>query len=203
MKEFILPCRDLVVHPGMTVPIYIDNSVSVSCIESAATATQKIVLVPQHVSTYPTNPDDIYEYGTIGDIVQVLRMPDGAVHAIIRTTDVVKLGNITVTDGIFSADTEIIPMLNDAEDERTLVMREKIFDTMQTMNAFRKLKIDKLRSVIQNYPMPAFIDSVMQSAEVDTDYAIRVLITPSWYEKMVMLKLTQLEEKSHLSTYPQ
>jgi ATP-dependent Lon protease len=78
-------------------------------------------------------------------------------------------------------------MGDDIADERTILMRDKIFEMVQAMSLFRKLKMDKLRSVIQNYPMPAFIDSMLQTAEIDTDVAIQILITPSWYDKMVML----------------
>ena len=198
MKEYILPCRDLVVHPEMTVPIYIDNPISISCIETATGMTQRVVLAPQHGAAYPTTPDDIYEYGTIGDIVQILRMPDGSVHSIIRTTNVVKLDNISVVDGVFCADTESIPMGDDMTDERTILMREKIFDTIQSISTFRKLKMDKLRGVIQNYPMPAFVDSVLQTMDIDTDTALRVLTIPSWYDKMVMLyeKIKLIQETS-------
>lgn len=198
MKEYILPCRDLVVHPDMTVPLYIDNPISISCIETATGMTQRVVLVPQHSGSYPAAPDDIYEYGTIGDIVQILRMPDGAVHSIVRTTNVVKLSNITVVDGVFCADTETIPMGDDIADERTVLMRENIFEIIQSLTTFRKLKIDKLRGVIQNYPMPAFIDSVLQTMDIDTDSAIRVLTTPGWYDKMVMLyeKIKLIQETS-------
>ena len=187
MKEYILPCRDLVVHPEMTVPIYIDNPVSINAIETAANKRQRIVLAPQHSAAYPSSAADIYEYGTIGEIAQILRMPDGAIHAIIRTTNVVQMSEITVSDGIFSARINEIPMVPDMDDERTVQIREKIFDNIQAMANFRKFKIDKLRNVIQNYPMPAFVDSVIQTMELDTDTAIKILITPSWYDKMVLL----------------
>ena len=187
MKEFILPCRDLVVHPGMTVPIYIDNLVSIACIESAVAAHQNVILAPQHGTAYPSAPGDLYEYGTIGEIAQVLRMPDGSLHTVIRTTMVVRMKNISVDNGIFTSDVDIVPMGDDIADERTILMRDKIFEMVQAMSLFRKLKMDKLRSVIQNYPMPAFIDSMLQTAEIDTDVAIQILITPSWYDKMVML----------------
>ena len=82
MKQYILPFRDLVVSQGLTVPIYIDNAMSVACIEAAAREGQKIVITAQHSWAYPALPDDIYDVGTIGEIAQVLRMPDGALHAI-------------------------------------------------------------------------------------------------------------------------
>ena len=200
MKEYILPSRDLVVHPDMTVPLYLDNPISISCIESATGMTQRVVIVPQHSVSYPALPDDIYEYGTIGDILQILRMPDGNIHAIIRTTGVVRLNNISVIDGVFCADTEKVPMGDDIADERTILMREKIFETIQSISSFRKLKMDKMRGVIQNYPMPAFVDSVLQTMEIDTDTAVRVLTTPSWYDKMVILyeKIKIIQETSKI-----
>ena len=187
MKEYILPCRDLVVHPGMTVPLHIDNPVSIACIEGTVAARGRIIIAPQHSIAYPMMPTDIYEYGTIGDIAQVLRMPDGTIHTVIRTTDAVKMTNITVENGIFSSEIECIPMADDMNDERTLLLRDSILETIQNTATFRKFKIDKLRSVIQSYPIPAFVDSVIQTAEIDTDTAIKILITPSWYDKMVML----------------
>ncbi|MBR6363591.1 MAG: AAA family ATPase [Alphaproteobacteria bacterium] len=187
MKEYILPCRDLVVHPQMTVPIYIDNPISINAIETVANTRQRIILAPQHSVAYPAVASDVYEYGTIGEIAQILRMPDGAIHAVIRTTSVVKMAEISVNDGVFSARVTEIPMANDMDDERTIQLREKIFDTIQAMANFRKLKTDKLRNVIQNYPMPAFVDSIIQTTEMDTDTAIKILTTPSWYDKMVLL----------------
>ena len=187
MKEFILPCRDLVVHPEITVPIYIDNPVSIACIESAVASHGRIVLAPQHSMTYPTSKGDIYQYGTLGDIAQVLRMPDGTIHAVIRTTNVVKMTDISINDGVFSADVEYIPMADDMTDGRTTLLREKIFDNVQAISVFRKFRVEKLRNIIQNYPLPAFVDSILQTTEIDTDAAIKVLITPSWYEKMQLL----------------
>ena len=187
MKEYILPCRDLVVHPGMTVPIYVDNPISIACVDIAANTRQRIIIAPQHSIAYPSSPDDMYEYGTIGEIAQVLRMPDGSIHTVIRTTNVVKISDIEINDGVFSARVIEVPMDNDMDDERTVQLREKIFETVQSMSLFRKFKVDKLRSVIQNYPMPAFIDSIIQTMEIGTNTALKILTTPSWYEKMVML----------------
>ncbi len=188
MKQFILPLRDLVVHPSLTVPVYIDNPVSVACVEAAMNASKQLVLVPQHSWAYPNAVGDIYTVGTIGDIVQVLRMPDGAVHAIVRTTGVVTLADINVTDGIFTAETMPVEIADDMNTETTIALRDKIADTLQTMAAsIRKFKMDKLRNVIQNYPLPAFVDSVVEMADIDTDNALKILCAPSWQEKMVLL----------------
>ena len=187
MKNYILPFRDLVVHPGLTVPIYVDNPASVSCVEAAAQQNQQLVIAAQHSWSYPSSPDDIYDVGTIGDIVQVLRMPDGALHAIVRTTSVVRLADIGIENGLFMANVSPIEIVDDSAMEQTIALRDKVAENMQALSMSKKFKLDKLRAIIQNYPMPAFIDSVIQAAEIDTDDAVRILCATSWREKLVML----------------
>ena len=187
MKNYILPFRDLVVHPGLTVPIYVDNPASVSCVEAAAQQNQQLVIAAQHSWSYPSSPEDIYDVGTIGDIVQVLRMPDGALHAIVRTTSVVRLADIGIENGLFMANVSPIEIVDDSAMEQTIALRDKVAENMQTLSMSKKFKLDKLRAIIQNYPMPAFIDSVIQTAEIDTNDAVRILCATSWREKLVML----------------
>ena len=187
MKEYILPVRDLVVHPGLTVPVYVDNALSVACIEAAAKNNQTIVLCPQHAWAYPANADDIFTTGTRGNIAQILHMPDGAIHAIIRTTDVVDLHDITITNGIFTGDVSPVEMIDDSGLEQTIALRDKLADAMQVLSTHHKFKMEKLRAVIQNYPMPAFIDSVIQTAGIDTDIAVNILKMKTWREKLVAL----------------
>lgn len=189
MKYYILPFRDLVVSPGMTVPALIDNPMSVTCIKTAINNdNSKIVLVPQHTWAYPTSVEDIYSVGTIGDVIQILNMPDGAMHIIVKTTDAVSMRNIEINNGIFTCETDIIPTVDDMNDEQTVVLRDILADNMQALGATtRKFKMDKLRNVVSNYPLPAFIDSVIQTAGIDTDVAVKILCTPSWKEKMTIL----------------
>ncbi len=187
MKEYILPLRDLVMHPGLTVPVLIDNPMSVACIEAAAKNRQKIVLTAQHTWGYPTNPEDIYDIGTIGDIAQILRMPDGSVHVMIRTTDAVTLADITVENGIFTGAATPIEIMDDAHAEQTMALRDKVAKNLQMLSGNRKIKMDKLRSIIQDYPLPAFIDSVIQIMDIDTDAAIKILCANTWQKKLVIL----------------
>ncbi|MBR3930128.1 MAG: AAA family ATPase [Alphaproteobacteria bacterium] len=189
MKKFILPFRDLVVSPGLTVPVLVDNQMSVSAIKAAANAgQQQLVLVPQHSWSYPSAVADIYAVGTIGDVVQVLSMPDGAIHILVRTTDAVKLNNIEINNGIFTADIDKIVIADDMNAEQTLALRDIVAENMSALAASsRRFKMDKLRNVMENYPMPAFVDAVVQTADIDTDDAVRVLQAKSWAEKLTIL----------------
>lgn len=187
MKEYILPVRDLVVHPGLTVPVYVDNPTSIACIEAATKDTQRLVLCPQHAWSYPSNIDDIFQIGTIGNIAQVLHMPDGAIHAIIHTTNVVNLSDISINNGVFTGEISNVELLDDSEFEQTIALRNKVMDAMQILSNQHKFKIEKLHAVVQNYPMPAFIDAVVQFIHLDTDIAVDILKMKTWREKLIAL----------------
>lgn len=187
MKEYILPVRDLVVHPGLTVPVYVDNPVSIDCIESAVSQNHTLVLCPQHSWTYPSTPDDIFTVGTLGEIAQVLRMPDGAVHAIIKTNTVVNLSDITVDRGVFSGEILPIEISDDYNSDQNIALRDKIMDELQILSTHHKAKIDKIQAIIQNYPVPAFVDAVMQMIHIETGIAVEILKKPTWRDKLITL----------------
>lgn len=186
MKEYILPFRDLVVHPGITVPVYIDNQMSVNCIENAIKNGKRLILAPQHSWNYPASPDDLFETGTICEIIQLLNMPEGAINVILRTMSAVNLTDISVENGIFSGNAEPITLMADDASDETLALRDRIVENMQSLAMTKKFKMDKLRNVIQNYPLPAFLDAVIQMAHLETEVAIKILRTPSWREKMIL-----------------
>ncbi|MDW3024193.1 MAG: AAA family ATPase [Alphaproteobacteria bacterium] len=189
MKKYILPFRDLVVSPGQPVPVLVDNHLSVNCIKTAAnTGQQQLILVPQRSWAYPSSVNDIYTIGTIGDVIQVLSMPDGAVHLLVRTTDAVSISDIEINDGIFSGQATPIVVQDDMNTEQTLALRDVLADNMRSLAiSTHKFKMDKLRNVIENYPLPAFVDAVIQTADVSTDVAVQVLGATSWKDKLTIL----------------
>ena len=187
MKEFILPVRDLVVHPGLTVPVYVDSPLSIVCIEAATKDKKRLVLCAQHSWSYPSSAEQLFSVGTIGDIAQVLHMPDGAIHAIIQTTNVVNISDISIDNGVFSGNITPIEILDDSEFEQTVALRDKVTESMRVLSSNRKFKIEKLHAVIQNYPIAAFVDAVIQMANIDTDIAVDILKMKTWREKLIAL----------------
>ena len=187
MKEYILPVRNLVVHPGLAVPVYVDNPLSVACIETATNKNKKVVLCPQRTWGYPANAQDLFTTGTIGDIVQALHMPDGAIHLIIRTTNIVDLTNIENNNGIFVGDTNVIDMLDDSGFDQTIALRDKVMDAMQMLSNRHKFKTEKFQTIVKNYPMAAFVDSVIQTANVDIEMAVNILRMKTWHRKLMAL----------------
>jgi len=84
-KVPLLPLRDVVVFPYMIVPLFVGREKSISALESAMKYENEIFLVAQK-SAQKDDPteDDIYRIGTIAVIIQLLRLPDGTVKALVE-----------------------------------------------------------------------------------------------------------------------
>lgn len=86
LKKFpLLPLRDIVVFPNMVVPLFIGRSKSVLALESAMESDRLIFLAAQRNSrTEEPEPDEIYSVGTLCQIIQLLRLPNGTVKVLVE-----------------------------------------------------------------------------------------------------------------------
>ncbi len=81
----MMPIRDMVIFPHMMTPFVVGRESSVRALEEALSADRKIFLATQHdASVDEPNADDIYETGTIGNIVQSVKMPDGNIKVLVE-----------------------------------------------------------------------------------------------------------------------
>ena len=81
----LIPLRDIVVFPNMVAPLFVGRDKSVKALEDAMNNDKEIILVTQRDSAID-DPEykDIYEVGTLGKILQLLRLPDGTVKVLIE-----------------------------------------------------------------------------------------------------------------------
>lgn len=81
----LLPLRDIIVFPHMVVPLYVGRKKSVAALEHAMATDKDLLLCAQKKAknNEPT-PEDIYEFGTLGTIIQLLRLPDGTVKLLVE-----------------------------------------------------------------------------------------------------------------------
>lgn len=81
----LLPLRDVVVFPYMIVPLFVGREKSISALESAMKYEKAIFLVAQrNAENDDPSEEDIYSIGTVGSIIQLLRLPDGTVKALVE-----------------------------------------------------------------------------------------------------------------------
>ncbi|MBY0406197.1 MAG: LON peptidase substrate-binding domain-containing protein [Rickettsiales bacterium] len=81
----VLPLRDIVVFPSMVVPLFVGREKSVRALEDVVKREGKILLVTQkNGGVDDPKEGDIYRMGTIGNILQLLRLPDGTVKVLVE-----------------------------------------------------------------------------------------------------------------------
>jgi ATP-dependent Lon protease len=81
----LLPLRDIVVFPGMVVPLFVGRPKSVAALEAAMEASRDIVLVAQ-LDPGCDDPaaDDLYDVGVVAQVLQLLKLPDGTVRVLVQ-----------------------------------------------------------------------------------------------------------------------
>src|SRR5258707_2291890 len=83
----LLPLRDIVVFPHMVVPLFVGREKSISALEEAMAkgGSREIFLSAQRkAKTNQPGPEDIFTLGTLGTIIQLLRLPDGTVKVLVE-----------------------------------------------------------------------------------------------------------------------
>src|SRR6201999_3457941 len=84
----VLPLRDIVVFPGMIVPLFVGREKSVKALEDVVRHDNKILLVAQkNAGQDDPGMEDIYRIGTVATILQLLRLPDGTVKVLVEGTE--------------------------------------------------------------------------------------------------------------------
>ena len=100
----MMPIRDMVIFPHMMTPFVVGRDSSVRALEEALTGDRKIFLATQHdASVDEPSADDIYETGTIGNIVQSVKMPDGNIKVLVEGVERARAIEVNDEDGFFVA----------------------------------------------------------------------------------------------------
>ena len=104
----LLPLRDIVVFPGMITPLFVGRSKSISALEEVMSKDKMIFLVTQKdAETDDPLPNEIYEIGCIGKVIQLLKLPDGTMKALIEAQDKARILKYNKDDNYYSVNAEL------------------------------------------------------------------------------------------------
>ena len=125
MKDFkdpfcILPLRDIVVFPNMIVPLFVGRTKSIKALEYAEKNDKEIFLVAQKdANVDEPNLEDIYNFGTVATILQLLRLPDGTVKVLVEGIERAKISHFVENQDFFEAYLDKISLTNYENDRET------------------------------------------------------------------------------------
>lgn len=103
----LLALRDIIIFPQMVVPLFVGREKSVRALEEAERQKKPIMLAAQRdAKTHHPGPEDIFDVGTIGDIMQMMKLADGTVKVLVEGKKRARITNYTETDAYFLVDVE-------------------------------------------------------------------------------------------------
>ncbi len=99
----LLPLRDVVVYPGMVIPLFVGRPKSVSALESAMERDKQLLLVTQKsMDVDEPGADDLYDVATLVQVLQMLKLPDGSIKVLVEGLKRYKLDSILTEGDYFS-----------------------------------------------------------------------------------------------------
>jgi len=108
----LLPLRDIIVFPYMAVPLFVGREKSIRALEEAMKESREVVLSAQmRAKTNDPGPDDIFPVGTVGTIVQLLRLNDGTVKVLVEGKHRVRIEKYTRDDSHFRVAVSALPIV--------------------------------------------------------------------------------------------
>ena len=122
----MLPMREDIIFPGMTVPFFIGRKQSMEAVEEALRGDHRIFVVTQKdTSTEKPEKDDLFAVGTIGNVLQIMRLPNGTLKALYEAKTRGRILETNLSGEYYSVRVEELPYVEDESDE-ILEVAEKV-----------------------------------------------------------------------------
>ena len=107
----MMPVRDMVIFPQMMQPFIVGREASVRALEEALAGEKKILLVTQHdASVDDPKPDEIFPVGTLANIVQSVKLPDGNIRVLVEGVERARVTQVTSDEGFYRANIKLVPV---------------------------------------------------------------------------------------------
>jgi ATP-dependent Lon protease len=121
----LLPLRDIIVFPHMVVPLFVGRQRSIKALEEA-TQKQSLIFLSSQKDAKTNDPaeDDIYKIGTLGSVVQMLKLPDGTVKVLIEGKKRARITSFVANPEFFLVDVEDAPEIVERNTEIEALVRE-------------------------------------------------------------------------------
>ena len=133
----LLPLRDIVIFPSTVVPLFVGRKKSIRALEEVMKSDKSIVLVAQKNSEVDDPQEkDIYSYGCLSKILQLLKLPDGTVKVLVEGLERVKIKSIKNEEKKYlSCEIKVIPSTEDTQESKTLAASLiKKFEKLSNLN---------------------------------------------------------------------
>ncbi|MBI1328150.1 MAG: endopeptidase La [Alphaproteobacteria bacterium] len=151
----VLPLRDIVVFPGMIVPLFVGRQKSIEALEHVSLREEKILLITQKdASMDDPNPDNMYRVGVTANILQLLKLPDGTIKVLVEGEARVGVDAFIEGNGFFKAAAQIIEEMNGDIKEIGALQRTVISEFKEYVKLNKKIP-SEIISTLQQIDSPS------------------------------------------------
>ncbi len=180
----VLPLRDIVVFPHMIVPLFVGREKSIKALEEVMREEKRIVLVAQR------NPGDddpaqdaIYEVGTLAQVMQLLKLPDGTVKVLVEGLERARIKEFTDRADFFEAKVAVMAAVAPADKETEGLARS----TAAQFESYVKLNKKVPQEVLAN--LASITDFAKLADTIAAHLAIKIA------DKQTLLELDSVEAR--------
>ncbi|MBT5213889.1 MAG: endopeptidase La [Pelagibacteraceae bacterium] len=180
----VLPLRDIVVFPGMVAPLFVGRKQSVNALNHVMSSDKEILLLAQKDSDVENpKPNNLYKWGTIAKVLQLLKLPDGTIKVLVEGIDRANLSKLSSNKDYLTANVEV------------LVKKTK---TNIKIKALSKVVIEQFEEYIKlNKKLPSDLignlKSITDANKISDLVSVNLAI--SIKQKQELLELIDLEQR--------
>jgi ATP-dependent Lon protease len=172
----LLPLRDVVVYPHMVLPLFVGREKSIEALEDAMANDKQVLLVAQrHAADDNPGADDIYQVGTVSNILQLLKLPDGTIKVLVEGGYRAAVDNIDDEGRFAIAGVREIVSDEIPEEEVEGLLRSTISQFEKYVNLSKKVPAEVLTSLTGIDEPGRLADTIAAHMSVDLEEKQRIL----------------------------
>ncbi|MCH8552724.1 MAG: endopeptidase La [Natronospirillum sp.] len=182
----VLPLRDVVVYPHMVIPLFVGRERSINALNAAMDTDKQVILVAQkHASEDEPKAEDIYDFGTLATVLQLLKLPDGTVKVLVEGGSRVSLSEIQFDhEDYIVADGELMAEEPMSEREEEALLRTLNSQFERYVQLSKKVPSEVLTSLESIEEPGRLIDTIAAHMALKLDEKQRILEMPVIRERI-------------------
>jgi len=194
----LLPVRDIVVFPAMVLPLAVGRDKSIKALEEAMATHRLVFLVAQkHVQTEDPSPEDIYPIGTVAEVLQLLKMPDGTLKVLVEGVQRARWTDFRLNNkGYVEVELKVLVETQDKTPEVEALMRRSVALFEQYVKLNPRLPME-ISVAVSNITDPGRLaDTVVSHLLIkthDKQLILEIALPSDRLEKLVQILNAEIE----------
>ncbi|MEA3405636.1 MAG: endopeptidase La, partial [Pseudomonadota bacterium] len=184
MNVLVLPLRDVVVFPGNVMPLFVGREKSIQALNEAMEGDKQIFLITQKSAEQDVpSLEDLYSVGTMANILQLLKLPDGTVKVLVEGVQRFQLQSLNSQTNVLLGDISAIEPVEENESDTLVLVRALKESFIKYADLKKKVSSEVINSVKKEESADRLVDLVSANVNLKVD------------DKQKLLELTAVNER--------